>query len=387
MLPTDGFLGSEFEARVERAQTLMAAEKLDGLLLTFGDNIRYFTGVDADLGASLARPWFVVVPASGAPIAIVPSLAEGLMRKTWIQHIRSWPSPRPEDEGTTLVVDALASLPRRFGRVASEFGLETRIGLPLSQLNEIIKSLSGVELVDGASLIWSLRMIKSDAEVAKIQRATDIAAAVFAQVPHFVHLGDSERMIHQRFRIKLLEEGASGVGLTCRAGPGGPSVVTAGSVSDRRIADGDLLYLDTGVTHDHYFCDYDRNYQVGRASDALLFAHERVWEAHEAGLRAAVPGKTAGNIFEEMAKVLSSGRRDLNSNGRMGHGLGLRVTEPPSVKVGDNTVLRPGMVLCIEPALEYEPGKIVLHEETVVVMDEGARLITPRTPRELPQII
>ncbi|WP_352976781.1 M24 family metallopeptidase [Mesorhizobium sp. M1005] len=45
----------------------------------------------------------------------------------------------------------------------------------------------------------------------------------------------------------------------------------------------------------------------------------------------------------------------------MGHGLGLRLSEPPSIRLEDDTVLQPGRVLCIEPALEYEPGKIVLH--------------------------
>jgi len=307
------------------------------------------------------------------------------MRDTWIQDIRSWLSPRPEDEGTTLVVEALVALPRRFGRVAAEFGLEMRIGMPVLQLDQIVKGLSGIELVDGAALLWALRMIKSDAEVAKIQRATEIAGAVFAQVPNFAHIGDSERTIHHRFQIRLLDEGAGTADLTCRAGQGGLTHVAEGA-RDRQIADGDLLFIDTYASYGDYVCDYNRNYQVGNASDALLFVHEQVWEANEVGLRAAVPGVTAGYVFEQMAKVLSAGRRgELNRNGRMGHGLGLRV-EPPSIKVGDSTLLKPGMVLCIEPALEYEPGKIVIQEETVVITDDGSRLLTPRAPKLLQQI-
>lgn len=376
-----GFPPSEFKARVERAQALMIEGKLDGLFLTSGDNIRYFCGT---FGGSDTRPCFLLIPAAAAPIAIVPALREASMRDTWIQDVRSWPSPCPEDDGTTLVVDALTDLPRRFGRVAAEFGFELRMGLPILQLNQIVKGLAGVELVDGAALLWALRMIKSDAEVAKIQCATDIAGAVFAQVPNFIHIGDSERTIHHRFRIRLLEEGADEASLTCRAGPGGP-LITEGA-RDRQIADGDLLFLDAGAAYGDYVCDYNRNYQIGRASDALLLAHERVWEANEVGLRAAVPGVTAGYVFEEMAKVLSSGRRgELNRNGRMGHGLGLRV-EPPSIRVGDNTLLKPGMVLCIEPALEYEPGKLVIHEETVVITGDGSRLLTARAPKQLQEI-
>ncbi|MCC8967282.1 aminopeptidase P family protein [Bradyrhizobium sp. Pear76] len=382
-----GFQTSEFEARVERAQALMADQKLDGLLLTWGDNIRYFTGIEAGFEGSHTRPWFLLVPAAGEPTAIVPAIGEALMSATWVKDIRSWPSPRPEDEGTTLLVAALASLPRRFGRIAAEFGIETRLGIPVVQLNQIIKAVPGVEIVDGASLIWSLRMIKSDAEVTKIQRAVDIAGAVFAQVPDFVHMGDTEQAIQKQFRLRLLEAGAGQVGALCRSGPGGPEARSIiGPARDRQISDGDLLFIDTGATVENYFCDYDRNYQVGSVSDALLFANERVWEANEAGLRAAVPGVTAGHVFEAMAKVLSLRDRELNSYGRMGHGLGLRVTEPPSIKIGDNTLLKPGMVLCIEPGYEYEPGKIVLHEETVVITADGSRLLTPRAPKQLPRI-
>lgn len=111
-----------------------------------------------------------------------------------------------------------------------------------------------------------------------------------------------------------------------------------------------------------------------------------MWEATEVGLRVAVSGVAAGCVFEEMAKVLSSGPRgELNRNGRMGHGLGLRL-EPPSLKVGDNTLLKPGMILCIEPAVEYKLGKIVVHEEIVVITGHESRPLTSRAPKQLQQI-
>lgn len=66
-----------------------------------------------------------------------------------------------------------------------------------------------------------------------------------------------------------------------------------------------------------------------------------------------------------MAKELSSEGADFNSNGRMRHGIGLRLTEPPSIRLEDNTVLQPGLVLCIEPAFEYEPGKVASSRENI----------------------
>lgn len=381
-----GFNANEFQSRVARAQERMSNGKMDGILLTSPDNIRYFTGLESNLDESYTRPWFLIVPATGEPLAIVPAIGEELIRETWIKMIECWPSPRPHDEGTSLVLRALNTLPRRHGRVGAEFGSELRLGMPVDQLNDIVQGLSGVQLVDAASLLWSLRMIKSDAEVGKIQRAIDIAGAVYAQVPDFVRIGDTERFISQQFRARLASGGADSVrSMICRSGPGGPIGIT-GVPRDRPLAEGDLLFIDTGTTFNAYFCDYDRNYQVGDASDALLFAHDRVWAANEFGIRAAVPGARAGHIFEQMAKALSSDNGDLNSNGRMGHGLGLRVTEPPSIRLEDETILEPGMVLCIEPCLEYEPGKIVLHEETVVITPDGCRLLTKRAPRQLPRI-
>ncbi|PDQ22553.1 peptidase [Mesorhizobium sanjuanii] len=381
-----GFAPTEFEDRVVRAQRLMELHHLDGLLLTSMDNIRYFIGVDSTFWESYTRPWFVLVPATGAPLAIIPEIGRAIIEKTWIKEIRSWSSPRPEDEGTSLVVAAISDLPRRHGRVGAELGFELRLGMPVTQLNAIIGDLKGVEIVDGASLIWQLRMIKSPAEVSKIKKAVGIAGAVYAQVPGFVKIGDTERTILREFRGRLNMGGASAIPtLICRSDVGGPFEITGGP-RNRPIADGDLLFIDTGTTFDGYFCDYDRNYQVGRATDALRYAQEKVWDAHEIGLQAATAGVTAGFVFEQMAKALSSGGADLNSNGRMGHGLGLRLTEPPSIRLEDNTVLQPGMVLCIEPALEYEPGKIVLHEETVVITDGKAQLLTVRAPKQLAQI-
>ncbi|MGX9146296.1 M24 family metallopeptidase [Mesorhizobium sp. 128a] len=381
-----GFAPTEFEQRVSRAQRLMGQHRLDGLLLTSMDNIRYFIGVDSTFWESYTRPWFVLVPATGAPLAIIPEIGRAIIQKTWITEIRSWPSPRPEDEGTSLVVTAISDLTRRHGRVGAELGFELRLGMPVTQLNAIIGGLKGVEIVDGASLIWQLRMIKSQAEVSKIKKAVDIAGVVYAQVPDFVKIGDTERTILREFRGRLNMGGAGAIPtLICRSDVGGPFEITGGP-RDRPIADGDLLFIDTGTTYDGYFCDYDRNYQVGSATDALRYAQDKVWDGHEIGLQTATAGVTAGFVFEQMAKALSSGVTDLNSNGRMGHGLGLRLTEPPSIRLEDNTVLQPGMVLCIEPALEYEPGKIVLHEETVVVTEGRAQLLTLRAPKQLAQI-
>jgi Xaa-Pro aminopeptidase len=70
----------------------------------------------------------------------------------------------------------------------------------------------------------------------------------------------------------------------------------------------------------------------------------------------------------------------------MGHGLGLQLTEGHSNRPGDTTVLRPGMVLTLEPGMCFAPGRLMVHEEDLVVREGEPELLTPRAPPELPLV-
>ena len=79
--------------------------------------------------------------------------------------------------------------------------------------------------------------------------------------------------------------------------------------------------------------------------------------------------------------------------GRMGHGLGLRMCEPPSIAPGDKTVIEPGMILTIEPSMVFQAevdGEsrryVCVHEENIAVTENGVQLLSRRAPREMPVI-
>ena len=120
--------------------------------------------------------------------------------------------------------------------------------------------------------------------------------------------------------------------------------------------------------------------------DTAKRAHEAMWAATEAGIAAAVVGATTEDVFRAMAGVIEAAGSLGNNVGRLGHGLGMQLTEPPSHMPGDGTVLEAGMVLTIEPGMEYAPGRMIVHEENLVVRAEGPELLTRRAPRELPMI-
>jgi len=87
-----------------------------------------------------------------------------------------------------------------------------------------------------------------------------------------------------------------------------------------------------------------------------------------------------------MWAVLEKGGAIGNSVGRMGHGLGMELTEWPSVTPDDNTLLEPGMILTLEPGMTFAPGKQMVHEENIVITEEGARMLSSRASSEMPII-
>lgn len=378
-----GFSTAEFEARYARAQTVMREHRLDALLLTAPPNVRYFTGFDSQFWESPTRPWFVIAPLDRAPIAVIPEIGEPEMALTWLTDVRSWPAPRPADDGVSLLADAIASLPVRFGRVGAELGREMSLRMPVMDFLSLRDRVKGVEFVDGSPCTWRIRMIKSAGEIARIRHICEIASDAYAALPGKVHIGDTEREACRRLRIDIAERGADATPfLPGISGPGGVPQIVCGP-HDRPLEKGDVLFIDTGSTYDGYFCDFDRNYAIGEISDAAKRAQDAVWLATEDGIAAAVPGSTTSDVWRAMAKRLESAGSLGNNVGRQGHGLGLQLTEPPSNMPGDDTLIEVGMVLTIEPGMEYAPGKMIVHEENVVITPSGAELLTKRAPREM----
>ena len=127
----------------------------------------------------------------------------------------------------------------------------------------------------------------------------------------------------------------------------------------------------------------DRNYAFGAPDDDAQRAYDVVFQATEAGLATARPGATTTDLWRAMNEVLEGGGTLGNNVGRLGHGLGMQLTEWPSNKAGDDTELLPGMVLTIEPGMEFKPGQMMVHEENIIVTEDGCELLTRRAPDEM----
>ena len=380
-----GFADEEFENRTLRAQEIMHRYELDGILLTTPQNIRYFTGYDSQFWESPTRPWFVIVPLSGKPIAIVPEIGASEFNKTWLDEIKTWPSPRPEDEGISLLKSNLENLKKTFGQIGLELGSEIALRMPVRDFIKL-KEIVNTNLVDGSDAIWDMRMIKTNEEIKKIKFICSIASDAYNALPSTLSIGNTEREAVHKLKMDILNRGADSVPfMPGISGQGGVSQIVCGP-TDRILDDGDILFIDTGSTFDGYFCDFDRNYAFGKVTSDVEKVYHVLWQATEVGIKTAIPGATTNDIFNAMNKIIQDNGAIGNNVGRLGHGLGLQLTEPPSHRYGDETIIKENMVLTIEPAMEYAPGKMLVHEENIIIQKDGAELITKRAPQEIPVI-
>ena len=283
--PPRGFPISEFEARSERAQRLMAARGLDALLVTTEPDLRYFSGFQSQFWESPTRPWFLIVPRDGRPIAVIPEIGAAGMQATWVEDIRTWPAPRPEDDGVSLLAATLAEQATRFGRIGVPLGHETHLRMPAGDYARLAERLGNLEIADATDVVRQLRNIKSAAELAKIRYACQVTSLAYQALPSRARIGETEREVCRRLRIDLLQRGAdTSPYLIAASGPGGYDNIIMGP-TERVLGPGDVLIIDTGTTYDGYFCDFDRNFAFGLPSDAAGRDHVRPLGRHVGGPR------------------------------------------------------------------------------------------------------
>ncbi|PUB11842.1 M24 family metallopeptidase [Yoonia sediminilitoris] len=376
---SSGFPDGEFAARTSAAQALMAQAGLSALLLTTEPEVRYYTGFLTRFWESPTRPWFVIVPAQGKPIAVIPSIGAHLMRQTWITDIRTWQAPDYDDDGVGLLADTLRAVTPQDGKIGLADQMESHARMPLGSLRQLKGALAQRRLVSDATITRRLRMVKSEAEIAKIRFACGIADRAFARVGEIAHEGTSLAQVFRKFQMLCLDEGADWVPYLAGAADQGGYGDVISPATDRPLTKGDVLMLDTGLVWSGYFCDFDRNYSVGAPSDTLQHAHDCLIAATQAAFDMARPGAVLSDMFQAMSAVINPDGEAMDA-GRLGHGLGMQLTEWPSIIADDHTPLVPGMVLTLEPSINIGGGKIIVHEENIVIQSDGAAyLSTPQT--------
>jgi len=358
-------------ARLQRVQVALADAGFDALLLATGTNLLFLSGYPT-VELTLARPFYLIVPARGEPVLLVHAGREAEARRYgWIDDVRTY---------RRLSVAPLDELRRAFsdrgvlhGRIGLELGREQRLGMPVAELERVRDELATARFEDAAELLWGLRMIKTDDDVAAIRRACRITAAAYRETFAVTRGGEDDRTAARRLASAMSDRNGRD-----------PWVPL-----DRRLGRGDMLWFDAGCSVDGFWSDFSRSGVVGSPSADQREAQRQIVGLTARGVAMVRPGVAVA----EIASLVDGGVRDLvlpveaatsDLAGRVGHGVGYDVTEPPHVSADDPTILEPGMVITIEPGVATPFG--LFHAEEVVLVTETGHEVLSRCRRDLRQI-
>jgi len=376
----------EIQTHVRNLQARMEEQDIDAVLVTTEANVRYLSGWHSPFWQSPTRPWFIVVPAIGKPVAVVPTIGETLFEKPHIGKVVTWAAPRRNDDGISELTDVfLKDVPHKSGRIGAELGHQMTVRMPILDFERLRDNLAseGRMIVDAGGVIEETRIVKTEAEIAKMAASCDAVSEMYEELPKLIHEGMTEVEACSVVKQVLLQKGADEIPyVACRSGAISYTDII-GHPTERKLSPGDIFYVDTGSQLDGYFCDFNRNFPVGPPAAEAAEAYRKLHGAIEEAIGIARPGVT----FEELYAVMA-GFMDISLEGgvgRMGHSVGLQLTEGPSIIPGERTALQAGMVIALEPsiALPSGQGRFLALEENVAITKRGCRLISKRAPQQM----
>jgi Xaa-Pro dipeptidase len=357
---------TEYRARLDRLRERMDHAGINGVLLGSTDSLRYFTGLvwhqsERLLGALVT---------ADAITYIAPGFEQS--RVETLPHIAGEIAVWQEEESSAALVARLLG-------PAGKLALDD--ALPLFVYHALTQQFAAERLVDGGPLIRGLRVRKSAAEIALIQRAMDITMdihrKVFSMLTPGAAASEVVQFIDQQHRLAGADDGSTFAIVSF----GTATALPHGADGDQILAAGEAILVDTGCRLDGYHSDITRTYMLdeGDKEFAQSWAIERA--AQQAVFDAAAIGAPCEYLDRAAREVLS--RHGLGPDyhlpglpHRAGHGLGLEIHEAPYIVRGNSVPLEAGMCFSNEPMLVF-PGRFGIRlEDHIYMTDDGPRWFT-----------
>jgi Xaa-Pro aminopeptidase len=355
--------------RLTQVAEAVRARGLDVLLLTPGPDLRYVTGYDAK---QLERLTCLAVPADRDPFLLVPALelkaAQASPAGALNLEIVTW----EETERPFAMIKSAVGDPR-------SVALSDRMwALHVLQFSRVFP---GAEQRLASTVLSPLRIRKSAAEVAALKAAGEAIDRVHAQVPGWLKPGLTERQVGAKIAEAILAQGHVQVDFVI-VGSGPNAASPHHEVSDRVIADGDVVVVDIGGTMPSGYCsDCTRTYAMGHAPDDFTKYYGVLYDAQEAATVSVRPGVTAESVDRTARKIITDAGYGEWFIHRTGHGIGLESHEDPYIVEGNTIPLEPGMAFSIEPGIY--PGPHGARIEDIVVCTEDGYQRLNNAPRDL----
>lgn len=347
-------------ARISKVQGLMKSRGLSALVVEPGASLTYFTGVR--WGRS-ERVTAAVIPVEGEALIVTPHFEEPSVRESLAipAEIRVW----QEDENPAAVAAGWLKERRLAG---GPIGVEETVRFFVS--DGLAQLLPGVKVVSGADVVRGCRMIKSPAEIALMQTATDITIAAYRYTYPRIERGMTPSDIgaimnkatvalggRPEFALVLLGEAAA---------------YPHGSGKPQEVRDGEVVLMDCGCNVEGYQSDVSRTFVHGEASADQRKVWKQVARGQQIAFETAQVGVAAGAVDDAVRAYYESlgygpRYRLPGLSHRTGHGIGLDGHEPVNFVHGETTRLAPGMCVSNEPGL-YLPGRFGVRLEDCLYM-------------------
>lgn len=367
----------EITKRLEKCRAEMKNAGLTGMVLTDENNVTYFTGFRTHAPwTTYTRTAWYFLPVTGKPVLLLQNMmTPDAKKRTCCCEVVNYPGLYGTDLDT--VKEIMSSLGMAEGNIGWELGYEQRLGIPYLEFEKLRQQMDQCQFVDGSDIIWSLRLIKSEFEIDCIRKACDATSFALDKVFTTMHEGMSETQIVKNLFSYMMEAGADKPGFSLIATEKGNYDRISNIGSDRRIEKGDLVWVDCGAIYKGYWADFGRAGIVGPVDNERKEYQACVHDVTMKAIKSIKPGLTAGDLAEACIDALVEYGFDPSSFdcGRMGHGMGFMSTEPPSITKQDQTILREGMIINVEPGFVKDNGVFNI-EEDVVVTKDGAEVLS-----------
>ena len=351
------------KTRLSRVIANMEAQSLEQIVVTSTSSVYYLTGIHVE---PMERMLALYIHTSGRCVLYANEL---------------FAIPPQEDLELLLHTDSDDPAALLAAGVASG-----RLGIdkswPSKFLIRVLEARPDVAPVLGSAPVDEARMIKDEAEIAAMRRASRINDQVVGQAIAALHAGASETEIADLVERLFQEKGAnrSSEGQLVCFGPNGAD--PHHGPDGTRLREGDSVVLDIFIPIGRYWCDMTRTVFFRSASEEGRRVYETVKAANLAAEAVIRPGMPMREIDRAARRVIEEAGYGPHFTHRLGHGCGLDCHEPPDNSAACGVLTRPGMVFSVEPGI-YLPGKLgVRIEDLVLVTEEGCEVLNAY-PKEL----
>ncbi|KTT97841.1 M24 family metallopeptidase [Sphingomonas sanguinis] len=369
-------IGPEERARrLARAQGLMKANGIGAILIEPGSSMIYFTGVRWGRSERLTA---AILPVEGEPCIVTPFFEEHSVRETLAvpAEVRVW----QEDQNPLAVVAGFLRDRKLSGR---PIGIEETARF--FAFDGLQKAMPGVRLVSANPVVRGCRMIKTPAEIALMQLATDVTMAAYRWLHPRVEAGMTGADIGALMSAATRKLGGSPEFSMALVGEA--SAYPHGSKQVHRVAGGQVVLMDCGCTVQGYQSDVSRSWVHGTASVEQRKVWDMVAKGQQVALAAAKPGAPAGSIDDAVRRYYTAqgfgpDYRLPGLSHRTGHGIGMDGHEPVNLVRGEAMPLASGMCFSNEPGL-YLPGRFGIRLEDCFHMTEDGPVWFSKPPQSI----